>query len=251
MPIRHSVSWWCFAGQMGADALIAAAADIGYAGFDLVPPEHWPAIRDAGLEIAAVSGHQSLADGLNKQSNHDRIEAEILANLELAREYGIRCLICFSGNRHGDGDEAGIEVTAAGLRRVAGAAEEAGVDLVVELLNSKVDHAGYQCDRTSWGVEVVTRVDSPRVKLLYDIYHMQIMEGDLIRTIRDHHEHFAHYHTAGNPGRNELDETQEIYYPAVMEAIAATGFDGFVGHEFKPLNDPLASLRQTFDICNI
>jgi hydroxypyruvate isomerase len=250
--MRHSVSWWCFAKQLSSGELIAAAADIGYAGFDLVPDEHWSAIHDAGLEIAAVGGHRSLQDGLNKRSNHDRIEGEILENLKRAEDHGIHALICFSGDRHdGNDDEAGIEATAAGLRRVAGAAEQAGVDLVLELLNSKVDHVDYQCDSTLWGVEVIKRVASPRVKLLYDIYHMQIMEGDLIRTIRQHHEHFAHYHTAGNPGRHELDENQEIYYPAVMRVIEETGFDGFVGHEFVPQGDPVASLRQAFEVCGI
>ena len=179
MTFRHSVSWWCFAKELSAGELIGAAADIGYGGFDLVPAEQWSAIQDAGLEIAAVGGHRSLQDGLNKPSNHDRIEGEILENLELAQTHGIHGLICFSGNRHGVDDETGIEVTAAGLRRVSGAAEEAGVNLVLELLNSKVDHPEYQCDSTHWGVEVIKRVGSPRVKLLYDIYHMQIMEGDL------------------------------------------------------------------------
>ncbi len=250
--MRHSVSWWCFTGkQLSPNELIAAAADIGYAGFDLVPAEHWQAIRDAGLEIAAIGGHTTLTDGLNKRSNHDRIEGEILENLEHAQKYGIHGLMCFSGNRHGDDDEEGVEVTATGLRRVAGAAEEAGVDLVLELLDSKVDHPEYQCDSTSWGVEVMERVGSPRVKLLYDIYHMQIMEGDLIRTIREYNRFFGHYHTAGNPGRNELDENQEICYPAVIKAIEETGFDGFVGHEFVPLGDPVASLRQAYEICRI
>ena len=235
---------------MSPDELIAAAADIGYAGFDLVPAEHWSAIRDAGLEIASIFGHQSLQDGLNKRSNHDRIEGEILENIEQAQNLGIHGLVCFSGNRHGDDDD-GVEVTAAGLCRVAGAAEEAGVDLVLELLNSKVDHPEYQCDSTAWGVEVMERVGSPRVKLLYDIYHMQIMEGDLIRTIRQYNQYFGHYHTAGNPGRNELDENQEIYYPAVIKAIEETGYDGFVGHEFVPLGDPVTSLRQAYEVCRI
>jgi hydroxypyruvate isomerase len=250
--MRHSVSWWCFAGkQLSPNELIAAATDIGYAGFDLVPAEHWQAIRDAGLEIASIFGHQTLQDGLNKLSNHDRIEAEVLENLVQAQKHGIHGLVCFSGNRHGDDDEKGVEVTAAGLSRVAGAAQEAGVDLVLELLNSKVDHPEYQCDSTAWGVEVMERVGSPRVKLLYDIYHMQIMEGDLIRTIRQYNQYFGHYHTAGNPGRNELDENQEIYYPAVIKAIEETGYDGFVGHEFVPLGDPVTSLRQAYEVCRI
>ena len=182
MTIRHSISWWCFANQMPPEKLISSAVELGFDGIELVDQEHWDAIRDAGLDIAAVVGHESLGDGLNKAGNHDRIEREIVKNLKLAEKYAIRNLICFSGNRHGESDERGIDVTADGLRRVAKAAEEADVYLVVELLNSKVNHVGYQCDRTAWGVEVVKRVGSPRVKLLYDIYHMQIMEGDLIRT---------------------------------------------------------------------
>jgi hydroxypyruvate isomerase len=156
-------------------------------------------------------------------------------------------LICFSGNREGLADEAGIENTALGLSRVAAAAEDASVTLVLELLNSKVDHPDYQCDHTAWGVEVIERVGSDRVRLLYDIYHMQVMEGDLIRTIQSHHDAFAHYHVAGNPGRHEPDRSQEVSYPAVYEAIAATGFDGFVGMEYLPRGGLVESLRVTLD----
>ena len=191
MTIRHSISWWCFESLMPAEKLISTAVALGFDGIELVGQHHWEAIRDAGLEIAAVGGHESLGDGLNKAANHDRIEREIVENLKLAEKYSIRRLICFTGNRHGESDERGLEVTAEGLRRVAKAAEEADVYLALELLNSKVNHAGYQCDRTEWGVEVIKRVESPRVKLLYDIYHMQIMEGDLIRTIQDNHGHFV------------------------------------------------------------
>ena len=251
MTMRHSISWWCFANQMPPEKLISSAVELGFDGIELVGQERWDAIRDAGLDIAAVAGHESLGDGLNKAGNHDRIEREIVENLKLAEKYAIRNLICFSGNRHGESDERGIDVTADGLRRVAKAAEEADVYLVVELLNSKINHVGYQCDRTEWGVEVVKRVGSPRVKLLYDIYHMQIMEGDLIRTIRDNHEHFAHYHTAGNPGRNNLDDTQEIYYPAVIAAIRDTGYDGYVGHEFVPVGDPAEALRNALQVCTL
>ena len=249
MPLKHSFSWWCFADLLDAESLITAAAEIGYDGVDLVGQEHWGAIRDAGLELAAVVGHEPLEDGLNQRHNHDRIEREISDNLELAQKYNVRCLVCFSGNRHGESDERGRDMTAEGLRRVAKAAEEAEVDLVLELLNSKVDHPDYQCDRTAWGVEVIERVESPRVKLLYDIYHMQIMEGDLIRTIRDNHRHFAHYHTAGNPGRHEIHRDQEIDYAAVVQAIRHTGFDGFLGQEFIPTADPLECLRRALEVC--
>jgi len=249
MAIRHSISWWCFDSILEPRTLIQAAVDLGYDGFDLVPIEHWTAVRDAGLELAAVNGHASIEDGLNQSANHDRIEREILEKLERARRHDVHHLICFSGNRHGPSDAEGIDVTAAGLRRVAAAAEQAGITLVLELLNSKVDHPAYQCDRTAWGAEVVRRVDSPRVKLLYDIYHMQIMEGDLIRTIRDHHRHIGHYHTGGNPGRNELSPHQEIHYPAVVAAIAETGYDGFIGQEFIPTGDPVAGLAEALQAC--
>jgi len=148
-------------------------------------------------------------------------------------------------------DSTGAEITAENLRRVSKVAEDAGVNLVIELLNSKVDHPDYQCDSTAWGVKVCQMVDSPRVKLLYDIYHMQIMEGDVIRTIRDNHRYFAHYHTAGNPGRNEIDDTQELNYRPIMQAIVDTGYSGYVGQEFIPKGDSIASLKQAFDICNV
>ena len=164
-------------------------------------------------------------------------------------KWRIPALIVFSGNRNGLPDAAGIEHTAEGLQRVAKAAEQAGVTLVLELLNTKVDHPDYQCDHTAWGVDVCKLVNSPRVKLLYDIYHMQIMEGDVIRTIRDNIAHIGHFHTAGNPGRNELDENQELYYPAICRAIAATDYDGYVGQEFTPKGDPVAALEQAYKAC--
>ncbi len=251
MAVRHSFSWGMAAGHVEFDKLVVAVKDMGYEGVDLPKREDWDLIKDAGLTLSAIGGHASLRDGLNRPENHDRIEKEINENLELAQKYPIHCLICFSGDRHEDSDEKGIEVTAEGLKRVAKAAEDAGVWLAVELLNSKVNHPGYQCDTTPWGVEVVKRVDSPRVKLLYDIYHMQIMEGDLIRTIQDNHEHFAHYHTAGNPGRNDIDDSQEIYYPAVIKAINETGFDGFLGQEFTSKGDRLEALRTAIKICTV
>jgi hydroxypyruvate isomerase len=187
---------------------------------------------------------------LNRREHHDRIESEIRTALNHAERFGISNLICFSGNRNGVDDATGAEITAAGLRRVAQAAEDAGVNLVLELLNSKVDHPDYQCDRTDWGRSVCQMVDSPRVKLLYDIYHMQIMEGDIIRTIRAHHADIAHYHTAGNPGRHELDDRQELHYPAIMRAIADTRYEGYIGQEFSPTGEPIAALQAAFDLCN-
>jgi hydroxypyruvate isomerase len=245
---KASLTWWSFADR-GADAgdLIRAVATIGYDGIELADDALWPAIAEAGLAIASHRAHGTIESGLNRPENHDRIEGEILANLDLARRWNIPLLICFSGSRDGLSAEAGIENTAVGLSRVARAAEEAGVTLVLELLNSKVDHPGYQCDHTTWGLEVIERVASPRVRLLYDVYHMQVMEGDLIRTIQTHHAAFGHYHVAGNPGRHEPDRSQEIFYPAIYEAITATGFDGCVGMEYVPRGDVVESLRATLD----
>jgi hydroxypyruvate isomerase len=250
--IKQSIAWWCFAtSDLTPAQLVRTAAEIGYAAFELVGPEHWALIRDHGLAIAAISGHQSIEMGLNRREQHDRIEREILANLELAREWSIANLIVFSGNRDGLDDAAGAEITAEGLRRVADAAEDAGVTLVLELLNSKVDHPEYQADHTAWGVEVCRMVDSPRVALLYDIYHMQVMEGDIIRAIQTYAPFFGHYHTAGNPGRHEIGDTQELYYPAIMRAILTSGYDGYVGQEFLPAGDPVAALKEALDICNV
>lgn len=253
MPqIKQSIAWWCYGnGPLSPDELLRAAAEIGYQGVDLAEPELWPLIKDYGLTISAIRGHDSLEVGLNQRVEHDRIEREILANLKIAEEWGIPNLICFSGNRNGLDDDTGAEITAEGLRRVAKAAEDAGVNLVVELLNSKVDHPDYQCDHTAWGVKVCKMVDSPRVKLLYDIYHMQIMEGDIIRTIQNDHQYFAHYHTAGNPGRHEIDDTQEIYYPPILQAIKATDYDGFIAQEFVPRGDTIAALKDAFERCRV
>ncbi|MDA0333754.1 MAG: TIM barrel protein [bacterium] len=249
--IRQSLCFGAFARTKTAQEVIAAAARIGYESIEMLPQEHWPMVRDHGMGIAIIVGHASLPDGLNKTANHPRIESELRENIDLAAENGIPSLITFSGNRHGAGDEVGLANCAEGLSRVQGYAERRGVTLCMELLNSKVDHPEYQCDHTPWGVRLCRMVDSPRVKLLYDIYHMQIMEGDLIRTIDAHHQWIAHYHTAGNPGRRDLDDEQEISYPAVMRAIARSGYTGFVGHEYTPRGDAVDSMRATFDTCNV
>ena len=213
--ISQSVGWWCYVpGKLTAEEFIRAVADIGYSAIDLVPPDYWSAVLGHGLSISAVAGHQPLEIGLNRVDLHDRLEDEIRTSIEHAKRLRIPNVICFSGNRDGLDDAKGLEATAAGFARVAPYAEEAGVTLVLELLNSKVDHPDYQADRTAWGLQVCQIVSSPRVKLLYDIYHMQIMEGDTIRTIRANHAMIGEYHTAGNPGRHELDEFQEIKLPA-------------------------------------
>jgi len=248
---RQVFSWWAFADKgIDADGLLRGAKAIGYSGVELMPPELWDAARDHGLSIVSHQGHQSIESGLNDLAQHDRIEREILNSLEQACRYHIPYLIVFSGNRRpGESDAQGLEHTVRGLQRVARAAETAGVTLILELLNSRVDHPGYQCDHTAWGIQVCQQVNSPRVRLLYDIYHMQVMEGDIIATIQQNHSYFAHYHTAGVPGRHDLDSEQELNYPAILRAIAATGYDGYLGHEFLPKANPLAALQAAYHLC--
>jgi hydroxypyruvate isomerase len=248
--ISQSVAWWCFVPEkFTPEQFVRAVTETGFSGIDLVPPEYWSLVLDQGLTISAIAAHQPLTIGLNRLDQHDRLEQEIGAYVTQAQRLGIGNLICFSGNREGLDDTKGAEITAAGLARLAPIAEEAGVTLVLELLNSKVDHPDYQADHTQWGMKVCQAVSSPRVKLLYDIYHMQIMEGDVIRTIRAAHQMIGHYHTAGNPGRNELDQSQELYYPAILQAIRDTGYTGYIAHEFVPKGDPVASLRTVFQAC--
>lgn len=250
--IKQSASWWCYVnGDMTPEKFVRTIADIGYEAVDLVEPEYWSLVKRHGLAIAAVSGHVSIEEGLNRREHHERITQEILEKIALAEQWNIPNLIVFSGNRAGLGDRTGAEVTAEGLQRVAKAAEQAGVTLIMELLNSKVNHKDYQCDKTAWGVEVCRMVNSPNVKLLYDIYHMQIMEGDIISTIRTYHSYLAHYHTAGNPGRHEIDETQELNYAPIIRAILETGYDGYLGQEFIPVGDPVVALKRAFEICNV
>lgn len=249
--IKQSLTFWPISKLASSPDFAQKVAAMGFVAIEMGPEAQWPAIRAAGLAIPIVGGHGTLTDGLNKPANHDRIEGELRASITKASQNGIPSLIVFSGNRNGLPDDEGIATCAAGIRRVIRQAEDEGVTLCMELLNSKVDHRDYQCDHTAWGVQLCEAVGSPRFKLLYDIYHMQIMEGDLIRNIRDHIRYIGHFHTAGNPGRHNLDETQEIYYPAVMRAIADTGYDGYVGHEFGPVGDPIAALQQAYAACNV
>ncbi len=247
--IKQSAAWWCFVpAKLTDEAFVRALAEMGYSAVELAPKSAWPLIQAHGLALSGVSGHNSIVDGLNRRDQHDRIERELRAAIADAEQWRIPNLICFSGSRAGLDDKAGAAIAAEGLARVAPMAEAAGVTLVLELLNSKVDHPDYQADRTAYAIEVCQRVASPRVKVLYDIYHMQIMEGDVIRTIQEHHAEFAHYHTAGNPGRHELDESQEINYAPIFRAIKATGYNGYVVHEFIPAGDPIAGLRQAYAI---
>ena len=257
MRIRQSVCYPMFKPEsMSLDTLFQAAARVGYEAMefwhrDEHSDEAIALAKRYGLQVAVMCAHQSLTDGLVNYASHGRIEAEILASIDYAQRHQIRGLICLAGNRvpH-QSDAQAIDACADILKRVAPVAEKKGINLNLELLNSKIDHPGYQCDHTAWGLAVVHRVASPRVKLLYDVYHMQIMEGDIIRTIRENVNWIGHFHTAGNPGRNDMDDTQEINYRGICRAIAASGYDLFVGHEFKPKADAIEALRKTYETCN-
>jgi hydroxypyruvate isomerase len=250
--IKQSICFGCFnRGGYTPEQVIKEAAKIGYTSVEMLSEQYWGMVRDLGMKVAIIGGHGTLTNGLNKPSNHDRIEEEILKKIDIAVANDIPSLICFSGNREGLSDIEGIDIVAEGLSRVAKTAEERGITLCMELLNSKVNHPDYQCDHTAWGVEVCKKVNSPGVKLLNDIYHMQIMEGDLIRNITDYIQYIGHFHTAGNPGRRDMDEEQEIYYPAVMRAIAKSGYNMYVGHEFVPKGDPIEAMRTAFKLCDV
>jgi hydroxypyruvate isomerase len=238
---------------MTLDELCRHAARIGYRGIDLLEPAEWPVVKKHGLACAlgSLGGPLTIEKGLNRVENHGPILDALLKGIDLAAEAQVPNLVCFSGNRGGLSDEEGLENCARGLRQIAPRAEKKGVTLCVELLNSKVDHKDYMCDHTAWGAALVKRVGSPRVKLLYDIYHMQIMEGDVIRTIRENVGAIAHLHTAGVPGRHEIDERQELHYPAICRAIVETGYTGYLAQEFVPTDEPLKSLEAAFRICDV
>ncbi|RLJ76738.1 hydroxypyruvate isomerase family protein [Pedobacter alluvionis] len=250
--INHAVCRWCFS-SFDVEALCIEAKKIGIKGIDLVGPQDWPTLKKHGLESTMCNGAEiNLVDGFNDEKFHEKLIQNYTAMIPLVAEAGYKNLICFSGNRRGKDDETGWNNCVKGLKQLIPLAEKHNVVLVMELLNSKVNHKDYQCDRTSWGAELCKRLGSENFKLLYDIYHMQIDEGDVIRNIRDYHQYIAHYHTAGVPGRNEIDDTQELYYPAIMKAIAETGFKGFVAQEFIPKNaDKMASLKKAISICDI
>lgn len=248
--IRHSVSRWCY-GKLSLDDLCKACVEIGIESVELLGPNEWPTVKKYGLTCAMCNGPDRIDYGFNRVEHHDDLVSKFEKAIPQVAEFGFPNIICFSGNRRGMSDEEGLENCVKGLKRLMPIAEKYKVNVVLELLNSKVNHKDYMADHTAWGVELCKRVGSERLKLLYDIYHMQIMEGDLIRTIRENYKYIGHYHTGGNPGRNEIDDSQEINYPAVMRAIVATGYKGFVGQEFIPKRDPIASLRQAIMICDV
>ena len=249
-PIRHSVCKWCYSKTPLID-LARAAKSFGMESIELLNPAEWPVVQELGLTCAIANGPGGINDGFNRRENQVTLVPAYLKRIEECAKAGIPSLILFSGNRRGQSDSEGLEICAEGIKQIVGAAEKHGVTLCMELLNSRLNHKDYQCDRTEWGVELCKRVGSERFKLLYDIYHMQIMEGDIIRTIQTHHAYFGHYHTGGNPGRAEIDDSQELNYPAIMRAIRATGYRGFVGQEFIPKRDPLTSLREAVQLCTV
>ena len=251
--LRQSASRWCY-GKIPLPQLCKAGKAIGLSGIDLLQRNDWPVVRDHGLTVSmGYTNDRSdfLSNGFTNRASHPMLIKELTDTIPAAKTQGVPNLIAMFGNRDGRSDAVAIDAAIAGLKEVAPMAEQYGVTVCVELLNSKVDHPGYHGDHTWFGVEVMKGVASPRVKLLYDIYHMQIMEGDVIRTIRDNHQYIAHYHTGGVPGRHELDGSQELNWRAVMTAIADTGFTGFVAHEFVPTRDPLTSLRQAVATCSV
>jgi hydroxypyruvate isomerase len=239
--------------QMSLDDMCREAAKLGIYGFDLIKPEDWPTLRKYGIvpTMTPPPYGGTIPDALNRVENHDRIEKTMREIIDTAAAAGCPNVITFSGNRRGMSDDVGADNCVTFLNKVKAQAEDKNVTICVELLNSKVNHKDYMCDHAAWGVGVMKRVNSPRVKLLYDIYHMQIMDGDIVRTIRDNFQYLGHFHTGGNPGRHEIDQTQELNYHVVAQAIADLGYTGVISHEYTPERDPIASLAQAIDICTV
>jgi len=250
--VNHSVCRWCF-GKLSLDELCIEAKKIGIKAIDLVGPEGWPTLKKHGLYSSMCNGAEiNLVDGWNDPKFHATLIKNYTEMIPKVAEAGYTQLICFSGNRRGKDDETGLKNCVNGLKQVLPLAEKHGVVLVMELLNSKVDHKDYQCDHTAWGAELAKRLGSENFKLLYDIYHMQIDEGNVISNIQTFHPYISHYHTAGVPGRNEIDDTQELFYPAIVKAILATGFKGYLAQEFIPkYQDNIKSLRDAVNICDV
>jgi hydroxypyruvate isomerase len=250
--IKQSICGGCLGKlRLSRDEEAAVASKMGLLGLDLVSRGDWDAVKKHGLVATMVPGAGSIKKGINDKSMHPKFLEDFKNNIKAAAEYKWPSVICLAGDRKGISDEEGMDNCQTILKEAVKIAEDYNVTICMELLNSKVDHPGYMCDKTTWGFELCRRVGSPRFKMLYDIYHMQVMEGDLIATIRKNIDMIAHFHTAGVPGRHELDENQEIYYPAVMRAIADTGFKGYVAHEYTPIHDPMKSLVQAVQTCDV
>ncbi|MCX8019178.1 MAG: TIM barrel protein [Chitinophagaceae bacterium] len=254
--IRHSVCSWTY-NFLSLEELCAVVKRLGFSAIDLLAPKDWPVIQKYGItcSMCYTAGKISLTEGWNDKKNHDWLIKDYTEAIPLVAKAGYKNLICFSGNRNGMDDETGLKNCTEGLKKIMSLAEKHGVIVQMELFNSKVDHKDYMCDKSAWGVELCKRIGSEHFKLLYDIYHMQINEGDIIRTIRENSVYFGHYHTAGVPGRNEIDESQELYYPAIMRAIVNTGYKGFVAQEFIPTGktnaEKIKALQKAIKICDV
>jgi hydroxypyruvate isomerase len=254
--INHSVCQWTY-NFLPLDELCRVVKKIGFNAIDLIAPKDWPTLQKYGIysSMCYINGKVSLTEGFNDKKYHEQLVKEYLEVIPLMVKAGYKNVICFSGNRNGMDDETGLKNCVEGIKQFIGLAEKNNVMVQMELLNSKVNHKDYMCDKTPWGVELVKRIGSPNFKLLYDIYHMQIDEGDVIRTIKDNQQYIGHYHTGGVPGRNIIDETQELYYPAIMKAILETGFTDYVAQEFVPLgnnnDEKIAQLKKAVKICDV
>jgi len=250
--INHSVCQWCYP-DLSLEELCIVAKEFGLMGIDLIGPDGWDTLKNYGLESTMCNGAEiSLTEGFNDPQYHTLLIDNYAKQIKQVAQAGFTNLICFSGNKRGMDDETGLENCVTALQKILPLAEKLGVVIQMELFNSKINHPDYMCDNSRWGIELCKRLDSPNFKLLYDIYHMQISEGDIIRTITDNHQYFGHYHTAGVPGRNEIDETQELFYPAIMQAIVDTGYKGVVAQEFISKNNkPLDSLKKSILICDV
>jgi hydroxypyruvate isomerase len=250
--INHSVCRWTY-NFLSLEELCKTVKQLGFAAIDLVGPKDWDLLKQHGIYSSMCNGAEiNLVNGFNDPQYHPTLIKNYTEHIGLVAKAGYKNLICFSGNRNGMDDETGLKNCVTGLKQILGEAEKQGVIIQMELFNSKVDHKDYMCDNTRWGIELCKRLGSPNFKLLYDIYHMQINEGDIIRTITNHHQYFGHYHTAGVPGRHEIEESQELYYPAIMRAIIKTGFKGYVAQEFIPTKeDKVAALRKAIEICDV
>ncbi len=250
--LKQSVCRGVFArSKLDLEGMCREAARLGAVGIDLVTPDLFPVLKKYGLVPTMVSGGSGIKNGINDKKNHAEIDVKMRAAINATADFGASNVIVLAGDRQGISDEQGLENCAIFLNNLKKLAEDRGVTLCMELLNSKVNHPGYMCDHTAWGVELCKRVDSPRFKLLYDIYHMQIMEGDIIRTIQQNIQYIGHFHTAGNPGRHEFDETQELYYPPICKTIADLGFQGYLAHEYTPTKDPLGTLDKMMRLCEV
>jgi hydroxypyruvate isomerase len=251
-PFKHSVARWTFP-KLSIDQLCRAVKNIGFSAIDLVGPEDWATLKAHGVDSSMCNGAEiGLKNGFAGREFHDELVARYTRHIDLVADAGYRNLICFSGNRNGMDPQDGLKHAEAGLKRILGHAEKRGVTLVMELLNSKVDHPDYLCDHSAWGIALCKRLGSRHFGLLYDIYHMQVMEGDIIASIRENHAYYLHYHTAGVPGRHEIGDDQELNYPAICRAIRETGFTGYLAQEFIPTApDPLASLREAVRLCDV